>query len=217
MRQRILSLAINRNAGTILNPEISDGTFVGKALEFDLVEVENLLEGLRFPGEISIADLVENHDGALRHQRQEVLQRNLGRLIQVGIEDQHGYAELGPVLDKFGYRLDDVTLDELAARDAIDRADQIIQQDALLEDRRVGFGKHLLVDVSGIELAVDAAKAFEGVKSIKRPIDSVGFQQQRKLQIEHQRIALVDAAFDDRTGISITILKSSTRESIDDV
>src|SRR5262249_48397880 len=65
----------------------------------------------------------------------------------------------------------------------------------------------------GHDIRHDLAKSFECVESIDCPVNSIRFQKYRQLQVEHKRIAFVDATF--YTGISRTILNKSMRDSIE--
>jgi hypothetical protein len=56
-------------ATAALDPEVADAAVERQALQFNLIEIEDLLERRSFPREVDVRDFVEYHHSAFGHQR----------------------------------------------------------------------------------------------------------------------------------------------------
>src|SRR5258705_10568118 len=87
----------------------------------------------------AVIQLVERHDGALRHARYESLERALRRFVEIEIQVQERDDEVWVQLEVFGNRLQRIAFHELDFRNVSQRAIEIEDRYAFGNiSRRVG-------------------------------------------------------------------------------
>src|SRR5262245_30812317 len=100
-----------------------------EAFELERADAERVEERHRLARPGAMVQLVERDDRALRHARDEPLDRALRRLVEIEVEIQQRDDQMRIALQVVGNRRQRIALDQLDLRDVAERAIEI-------EDRR---------------------------------------------------------------------------------
>src|SRR5260370_8496490 len=115
------------------NSRKSDVRVELQQLQMQLAQSDGIDERVRLAWPQRIVQLIERNDRALRHPWHEILQRHLGRLVQVEIQKEEAHDQVGMIRDESGNRLGGIAFDELDLGDVTEESVPVVHLDQSLQ------------------------------------------------------------------------------------